>query len=184
MPFVSEILHSVLTVAYTLKNGDNFKKNVCKQLWLQFQFVWIVFIYLKSLFCDLFFTFWKVYYSMEKLLALKSWVSDVWKWTLKKTSHQICTEYYSCIKQFSCINGIAPLYNLPCNCNSASPLWNSTVCMFIWLKHNDCGLFFLLFFLVKFMSARLEKCSTVYRLWHSVSSRCIRLLLPRMYIYN
>lgn len=56
--------------------------------------------------------------------------------------------------------------------------------LFMWLKHNDCGLFFLLFFHVKFMSARLEKFGTVYRLWHSVSSRCIRLLLPRMYIYN
>lgn len=70
-------------------------------------------------------------------------------------------KYFSCIKQFSCINGITSLYNLPCYCNAVSPLWNSTVCMFIWLKHNDCGLFFLLFFLVKFMSARLEKCSTV-----------------------
>lgn len=80
-------------------------------------------------------------------------------------------KYFSCIKQFSCINGITSLYNLPCYCNAVSPLWNSTVCMFMWLKHNDCGLFFLLFFLWSLCPLGL-KSVVLYRLWHSVSSRC------------
>lgn len=109
------------------------------------------------------FTFWKVYYSLKNCLHLNhgNWCMIITlKIDINFSSDLYRIKCFSCIKQFS-INGITSLYNLPCYCNAVSPLWNSTVCMFIWLKHNDCGLFFLLFFLVKFMSARLEKCSTV-----------------------
>lgn len=152
---------------------------------LQFQFIWIVFVYLQkfilwSLLFGKFIIPWKISWT-----TVKSWVDEnkLSKIDINLSSDLYRIKYFSCIKQFRCINGVAPLYILILLSQSIlSCVKQHNVHVHLTLSIMIVGVFSSCF--MWSLCLLSLKSLVLYRLWHNVSNRNIRLLLPRMYMYN